>query len=382
MKNMRKTFQYRIYPTKKQLTLLENTLEQCRLMYNHLLEMRKQSWELEKKGLSLYDQQATFKVLKQRVPELNAVYSQVYNEVTRRIELAYQAFFRRVKRGEKPGYPRFHGRGRYTSFTYPQSGFKAGEASVSLSKIGKVRSVIHRPIEGKIKTCTVKKTPTGKWFVTFSCEVEKKTLPPLDNFVGIDAGVISFVTLSDGTHVKNPRFFKAEEKAPAKAQRSMSKHEKGTRDRRRKRKAVARVHERIANKRKDFAHKLSHQIVKDFGGIAVEDLNINNMQQDNFTCLNKSIADAAWNSFSNMLAYKAECAGRTFVRVNPAYTSQTCSRCGYRQKLKLSNRHYKCPCCELSLDRDENAALNILSLGLQAVGLKPMEAPWQKVTGE
>jgi putative transposase len=382
MKNMRKTFQYRIYPTKKQLTLLENTLEQCRLMYNHLLEMRKQSWELEKKGLSLYDQQATFKVLKQRVPELNAVYSQVYNEVTRRIELAYQAFFRRVKRGEKPGYPRFHGRGRYTSFTYPQSGFKAGEASVSLSKIGKVRSVIHRPIEGKIKTCTVKKTPTGKWFVTFSCEVEKKTLPPLDNFVGIDAGVISFVTLSDGTHVKNPRFFKAEEKAPAKAQRSMSKHEKGTRDRRRKRKAVARVHERIANKRKDFAHKLSHQIVKDFGGIAVEDLNINNMQQDNFTCLNKSIADAAWNSFSNMLAYKAECAGRIFVRVNPAYTSQTCSRCGYRQKLKLSNRHYKCPCCELSLDRDENAALNILSLGLQAVGLKPMEAPWQKVTGE
>jgi putative transposase len=145
---------------------------------------------------------------------------------------------------------------------------------------------------------------------------------------------------------------------------------------------VARVHERIANKRKDFAHKLSHKIVKDFGGIAVEDLNINNMQQDNFTCLNKSIADAAWNSFSNMLAYKAECAGRTFVRVCPAYTSQTCSRCGYRQKLKLSNRHYKCPCCELSLDRDENAALNILSLGLQAVGLKPVEAPWQNASGE
>ena len=379
---MRKTFQYRIYPTKKQLTLLENTLEQCRLMYNHLLEMRKQSWELEKKGLSIYDQIGTFPRLKQCVPGLNAVYSQVYQDVARRIELAYQAFFRRVKRGEKPGYPRFQGRGRYTSFTYTQKGFTVDEISVSLSKIGKVRSVIHRPIGGKIKTCTVKKTATGKWFVSFSCEIEKKTLPPLGNFVGIDAGVISFVTLSDGTHVANPKFFKSEEKALAKAQRGMSKHEKDTRDRRRKRKAVARVHERIANKRKDFAHKLSHQIVKDFGGIAVEDLNINNMQQDNFTCLNKSIADAAWNSFSNMLAYKAECAGRTFVRVNPAYTSQTCSRCGYRQKLKLSNRHYKCPCCELSLDRDENAALNILSLGLQAVGLKPVEAPWQNATGE
>ena len=375
---MKKTFRYRIYPTKKQLTLLENTLEQCRLMYNHLLEMRKQSWELEKKGLSIYDQTGTFKALKQRIPELNAVHSQVYQELAKRIELAYLSFFRRVKRGEKPGYPRFHGRGRYTSFTYPQypyGGFKIGEASVSLSKIGKVRSVIHRPLEGKIKTCTVKKTPTGKWFVTFSCEIEKKTLPPLENFIGIDAGVISFVTLSDGTHVANPKFFKSEEKNLAKVQRGMSKHEKGSRDRRRKRKAVARVHERIANKRKDFAHKLSRKIVKDFGGIAVEDLNINNMQQDNFTCLNKSIADAAWNSFSNMLAYKAECAGRTFVRVNPAYTSQTCSRCGYRQKLKLSKRHYKCPCCELSLDRDENAALNILSLGLQAVGRKPVEAP-------
>jgi putative transposase len=372
---MRKSFQYRIYPTKKQLTLLENTLEQCRLMYNHLLEMRKQSWELEKKGLSIYDQMNTFKALKQRVPDLNAVHSQVLQDIARRIELAYLSFFRRVKRGEKPGYPRFHGRGRYTSFTYPQSGFKVGEASVSLSKIGKVRAVIHRPTEGIIKACTVKKTATGKWFVSFSCEIEKSTLPHLENFVGLDAGVISFVTLSDGTHVANPRFFKSEEKALAKAQRGMSKHEQGNRDRRRKRKAVARVHERIANKRKDFAHKLSHKIVKEFGGIAVEDLNINNMQQDNFTCLNKSIADAAWNSFSNMLAYKAECAGRTFVRVNPAYTSQTCSRCGYRQKLKLSNRHYKCPCCELSLDRDENAALNILSLGLQTVGRQAIEAP-------
>jgi putative transposase len=220
---MRKTFQYRIYPTKKQLTLLENTLEQCRLMYNHLLEMRKQSWELEKKGLSLYDQIGTFKILKQRVPELNTVHSQVYQDVARRIELAYQAFFRRVKRGEKPGYPRFHGRGRYTSFTYPQSGFKASETSVSLSKIGKVRSVIHRPIQGTIKTCTVKKTPTGKWFVSFSCEVEKKTLPPLENFVGIDAGVISFVTLSNGVHVANPRFFKSEEKSLAKSNKGLSK---------------------------------------------------------------------------------------------------------------------------------------------------------------
>ena len=353
---------------------MNSTLELCRELYNHLLEQRKLSWEREQKGLSLYDQTNTLKSLKRGYPILRNTYSQVLLAVAVRVDLAFKSFFRRVRCGKRPGYPRFKGKGRYDSFTYPQSGFKIGEAGVSLSKIGEVQAVIHRPTEGKIKTCTVRKTPTGKWFVSFSCEVEKQALPPVDTSVGIDAGLLSFITLSSGEKVENPRFFKTEEKALARVQRRLSKQEKGSRERRRRRKAVALRHERIKNKRKDFTHKLSHRLTHAYGVIAIEDLNINNMQRDNFTCLNKSIADAAWRSFFDMLCYKAECAGRTVLKVNPAYTSQTCSRCGYRQKLKLSDRTFHCPCCALSLDRDTNAAQNILSLGLQTLGLTPVEA--------
>lgn len=372
---MRKTFQYRINPTKKQETLLQNTLEQCRRLYNHLLEQRRTSWEEEKKGLSLYDQINTFPVLKARVPELCEVHSQVLQNVAVRIDLAFKAFFRRIKQGVDPGYPRFRGYGRYDSFTFPQSGYRVNDKSVSISKIGKIKTVFHRPIEGCIKTCTIKKTATGKWFVSFSCEVDNAILPVSESSVGVDAGLMSFITLSDGTKVDNPRFLKTEEKNLAKAQRSLSKQAKGTKKRHKCRKVVARVHERITNKRKDFTHKLSRKLVNLHGTIAIEDLSINDMQKDNFRCINKGIADVAWRNFFNLLEYKAACANRRVVKVSPAYTSQTCSRCGYRQKMPLPNRIFQCPCCSLSLDRDVNAAINIHSLGLQTVGRQAIEAP-------
>jgi len=362
---MRKSFQYRIYPTKKQETLLLSTLEQCRRLYNHLLEKRKDSWEISKKGLSLYDQQATFPILKERVPELNEVHSQVLQNVAVRIDLAFKAFFRRVKRGEAPGYPRFRGYGRYDSFTYPQTGFRLNDKSVSLSKIGKVRAVVHRPLEGTVKTCTIRKTATQKWFVSFSCEVNILPLPEGEASVGIDAGIASFITLSNGEKIDNPRFFKSEAKNLARAQRNFSKQSKGTCKRHKCRKVVSRVHERITNKRKNFAHQLSRKLISTYSQIAIEDLSINDIQKDNFRCINRSIADVAWRNFFSLLSYKAENAGRIMIKVNPAYTSQTCSRCGYRQKLELSGRIYHCPCCSLSLDRDVNAAINIHSLGLQ-----------------
>jgi putative transposase len=372
---MRKTFQFRINPTKKQETLLLNTLEFCRRLYNHLLEQRKTSWEEEKKGLSLYDQINTFPILKERVPELRDVHSQVLQNVAVRVDLGFKAFFRRIKQGVNPGYPRFRGYGRYDSFTFPQKGWKIAEKTVSLSKIGKVKAIYHRPIEGCVKTCTVKKTATGKWFVSFSCEVAKKPLPECSDSIGIDAGLMSFATLSDGTKIENPHFFKTEEKSLAKAQRSLFKQAKGSKKRRKARKVVARVHERISNRRHNFTHQLSRGLVNKYGIIAIEDLSINDMQKDNFRCMNKGIADVAWRGFFDLLGHKAECADRRVIRVNPAYTSQTCSRCGYRQKMSLSNRTFQCPCCNLSLDRDHNAAINIHSLGLQTVGLKSVEAP-------
>jgi putative transposase len=190
--------------------------------------------------------------------------------------------------------------------------------------------------------------------------------------VGIDVGLKTFATLSTAEEIENPRFFRQEEKALAKVQRTHSKLAKGTPERRTHRKVVARVHERTRWRRDNFTHQQSRRIVDAFGLICVEDLHVNRMQHNH--CLAKSIADAAWSAFFSQLSCKAEEAGRQFIKVNPAYTSQDCSRCHHRQKMPLSERMYHCPCCLLSMDRDLNASLNIKALGLQSVGL-PLEAP-------
>src|SRR5437868_10126387 len=255
---MRKTFMYRLFPSKKQLKALNGTLEECRWLYNHLLERRKVAYEQDGKRLSLYQQQETFPILKAERPSLKQVHSQVLQNVAVRIDLAYQASFRRWKAGEKPGFPRFKGRGRYDSITYPQSGFSiTHDDRVCLSKIGSVKMVYHRPIGGKIKTCTVRRSSTGKWYVSFSCEMEPESLPETTTAVGIDVGLKTFATLSDGQEIANPRFFRSEEKALAKVQRKHSKLAKGTPQRRKHRKAVARVHERVAWRRQNFTHQQS-----------------------------------------------------------------------------------------------------------------------------
>jgi putative transposase len=370
---MHKMFVYRIYPTKKQATLLQATLDECRWLYNHLLEQRKKVYEQTGKGLSLYQQINTLPVLKQQRPSLASVHSQVLQNVAVRLDLAFKAFFRRVKAGEKPGYPRFKGRNRYDSFTYPQSGFRIDEqGKLYASGIGHIKIVLHRPLRGKIQTLTIRRSSTGKWYAAFSVECEPERLPENPHQVGIDVGLHTFATLSDGTAIAAPRFFRQEERALAKVQRKHSRLAEGTPERRQHRQVIARVHERIAFRRKNFTHQLSRQIVNASGFIAVEDLHVNRMVHHH--CLAKSISDAAWSQFFDQLFYKAEEAGRTFVKVNPAYTSQTCSVCGHRQKMPLDQRLFECPCCHAQLDRDLNAARNIKALGLQSVGL-PLEAP-------
>jgi putative transposase len=371
---MRKMFQYRIYPTKKQVHKLNETLEECRWLYNHLLEKRKESYEQEGISLSLYQQQETFSILKQECPTLKEVHSQVLQNVAVRVDLAMQAFFRRCKEhAEKPGFPRFKGYGRYDSFTFPQSGFSiTHDTRVVLSKIGALKMVYHRPIKGKIKTCTIQRSSTGKWYVSFSVECEPERLPDTPEQVGIDVGLKTFATLSTAEEIANPRFFRKEEKALAKVQRKHSKLAKGTPERRKHRKIVARMHERIAWRRENFTHQESRRIVDCFGVICVEDLQVNRMTHTH--CLAKSIADASWSAFFSQLAAKAEEAGRKFVKVNPAYTSQTCNRCGHRQKMPLDVRIFNCPCCHIQLDRDLNAAINIRAVGLHSLGLS-VEAP-------
>jgi putative transposase len=371
---MRKMFQYRIYPTKKQATRLHEILEECWWLYNHLLAKRKQAYEQDALSLSLYQQQATFPILKTERPSLATVHSQVLQNVAVRLDLAMKAFFRRVKaHAEEPGFPRFKGKNRYDSITYPQSGFTIdGQGKLSASGIGHLKIVLHRPIKGKIKTLTIRKSSTGKWYASFSVECEPERLPELPTQVGIDVGLKTFATLSHADEIANPRFFRKEEKSLAKVQRKHSQLAKGTHGRRKHRKAVARVHERIAFRRDNFTHQESRKVVNSYGVICVEDLHVNRLTHNH--CLAKSIHDASWSEFFSKLSCKAEEAGRRYVAVNPAYTSQDCSRCHHRQTMPLSERTYHCPCCLLSIDRDLNAALNILAVGLHSLGLS-LEAP-------
>ena len=255
--------------------------------------------------------------------------------------------------------------------TYAQSGFKVDGCWLDVSKVGRLWMVLHRPIEGMIKTLTIRRSSTNKWYVCFSCEVEINVLPHTDKLVGIDVGLTTFATFSTGEQVKNPRFFRSEQKALAKVQRRLSKEEKGTKQRVKRRLPVSRVHERIRWRRENFAHHLSRRLVSEFGIIAFEDLNIKRMVKSHH--LAKSITDAAWNQLVQFTTFKAEEAGRRVVLVDRRNTSKMCSRCGTLVKKKLSDRVHICS-CGLTIDRDLNASFNILRLGLQAVGIQSVEA--------
>jgi len=369
---VRTSFQFRLFPSKRQARQMQATLDECRWLYNHLLEQRKTAWDERQETLGLYEQQATFTALKAERPSLATVHSQVLQNVSVRLDLAMKAFFRRVKAGEKPGYPRFRGQGRYDSFCYPQSGFSldTDQQRVTLSKIGAVRAVLHRPIAGMIKTCCVKRSSTGKWYVTFSCEsVPDDVAHASTEAVGIDVGLTHFATLSTGEQIANPRFFRSDERALVKAQRRLAQETLGTPRRAKRRKPVARIHERIAFRRHDFTHQTARRIVNRFGTIAVEDLSISRMVHSHG--LSKSIYDAAWGQFSEVLSSKAASAGRSFVSVNPSYTTQECSGCGHRQAMPLSERVYRCSCCGLHLDRDLNTAQNIRARGQPSLGFVP-----------
>lgn len=354
-----KSYQYRIYPTKKQARTLSNMLEECRWLYNYFLEQRNNEWSNNQKSLSLYDQIGQLSALKKEHIELKQVHSQVLQNVAVRVDLAFKGFFRRLKANQKAGYPRFKGKYRYDSITYPQFGNGcqiSNNQELVLSKIGKIKIKLHRDIIGSPKTINIKRSATGKWYATISCETELNILSELNNSVGIDVGLETFATFSDGKKLPPPKFFRKEEKSLVKAQRKHSKSKTN-----KTRKVVARVHERIKNKRNDFTHQLSRNIVNSYQIICVEDLSVNDMLKNH--CLAKSIQDASWTDFLNKLFVKAVEAGRTIVKVNPAYTSQDCSQCGYRVKKKLSDRIHNCPNCGLSIDRDINASINILRVG-------------------
>lgn len=371
-----KTYKYRIYPTTAQETILNKMLEECRWLYNKTLETRKNSYEQDGVSLGLYDLQNMLPAWKQERPSLKLVHSQVLQNVAMRVDLAFKAFFRRVKSGEEsPGYPRFKGFGRYDSMCYPQysKSVKLVGGVLNLSKIGSIKVKLHRELCGTPKTVCIRRGSAGKWFAAFSCECEKTILPTEQKAIGVDLGLSHFATLSNGETIDNPRFFCKDANKLAKAQRRLEKETKGTPGRTKRKKIVARIHERIANRRTDFTHKLSRQWVNTYGVIVFEDLSIKDMIREHIVIfgnkLNKSIADVAWGQLAQFTAYKAEDAGRLFLQVDALNTSERCSRCTALVPKTLSVRVHDCPHCGLVLKRDHNAAINILALGLQRISV-------------
>jgi putative transposase len=375
-----KTFKYKLNPSPQQKRELERVLMLCRHVYNAAIGERREAWRMRGVSVTYYQQKAELPGIKEAMPEYAEVNAQVLQDVVLRVDRAYQAFFRRNTNGETPGYPRFHGRDRYNSFTYPQVGDHGGaqldNGFLVLSKIGRIAVRWSRPMQGAPKTVTVSREADG-WIVCFSCaDVPIQPLPPTGQEIGIDLGLEAFATLSDGMRIFHPGWYRKAEWALKIAQRRVSRRKKGSNRRRRAVTLLAKAHQRVRRQRQDFHHKSALQLVRENDTIYHEDLQTANMVRNHH--LAKSISDAGWAAFLSILTYKAACAGRRVVAVPPAYTSQRCSGCGELVAKGLSVRWHACPECGTSLHRDHNAALNILALGRErsGAGQTPQALTW------
>ncbi len=378
---MLRAYKYRLYPTKKQVQALQGTLDLCRELYNAAVQERRDAWRMCGKSITYYEQVSQLPEIKQIREEFQGIYGQVLQHVLRRVDRSFQAFFRRCKTGKKAGFPRFKGKGRYDSFTYPQVGKVQGNR-ILFPSIGSIKVKWHRPIEGTIKTCAIKRED-DQWYVIFSCEAELEPLPVSPMDVGVDLGVTHFAALSDGTIIDHPRYYRKAQKKLERLQQALSRKKRSSHRRDRARKLVSKAHKKIRNQRRDFLHKQSRKLVNQYQTIVFEELQTADMtkcpkpKQDEATGrylpngagakagLNKSILDAGWGMFQQMCIVKAVSAGRSVLFVNPYKTSQLCSNphCGKEVPKPLEERWHLCPYCGLSLDRDVNAAINILRLG-------------------
>jgi putative transposase len=369
----RRSHKFLLYPTKAQERDLDIMLDTHRHLYNQCLGMRINAYFWYKESMNYNDCAAWFT----RERKTNDWYKRIgaasAQATMRRLDKSFKNFFDRVKKKKgKPGFPRFKGQDRYSSFEYPTHGdgikFKEEESKVRINFIGIVKVKNYRKVEGAIKTLSLKKE-AGKWYLVLSCLLPGVQVPKTTNKkeAGFDSNSENLIVGSDGTIVKNPRAFRKEKKALRRAQRKLARALKGSNNRKKAKKKVQVIHTKVKNQRKDLHHKESTKLVNGYSLIAAEALSISNMLKNHRLAL--SISDAGWFQFWNMVRYKALEAGVEFVTVNPMYTSQICSRCGTLVPKELSERWHYCPHCGLSIDRDINAAINILAIAKMMIAL-------------
>lgn len=390
---MRTSYQYKIKPTPEQVEKIARRLEMLRCQYNYLLAQRF-DWHGQnrcpldrcpligqipelKEQPNYYSQKASLTQLKVDRPWYKEIHSQVVQEVPKKVEITFERWLKGDSNGKKSGRPRFKGVGQYKTFTYPQ--FKRhhfANNKITLSKIGDVKVIVHRPIPVgfDIKTVSVTKKADG-YYVTLS--LDDQTVPTIkpdfnsDNIVGIDVGLIDFYVASDGSRINAPKHLRKAERKLKSAQRRVSRRKKGSNRRNKAIKKLAIQHKKVADTRKYFHFKTARTLLDKYDVIAVEKLNIKGLVK---TQLAKSINDAGWGQFIIILSNKAENAGLKVITVNPNGTSQECSNCGHKVKKRLSQRMHNCPVCHTSLCRDLNAAINIKARGTHALKAQLMSS--------
>ena len=367
---MIRSFRYPLRPTQAQEAVLTHWLGMCCDIYNGALQERRDAWRKEHRSIGYNDQTKALTEIRAAVPGWCDVPCEVVRSSLRRLDRAMKAFFLRVKRGVKPGFPRFRSRRQYDSFG-TQGPVRVDGNCVMLPKLGAVRFNQYRPIVGKVLDVIIRRE-ADRWWVTFQCDVGAAPAKPeaatidASRMIGVDVGLTSLATLSTGEQIANPRHGREAAKKLAAAQRCLARKQKGSRSRKRALVRVQRAHIHIANQRKDTAYKTAAGLVDRFDVICFEDLNINGLAGG---ILSKSVHDASWGRLIAAVACKAESAGKHVVLVDPRGTSQRCSGCGEVVRKTLSVRTHECPHCGLVLDRDVNAAINILALGRSALGL-------------
>ncbi len=372
---MQLTYRFRLYPSRVQEEKLIAALDRCRWIYNHFLE--KLNKKENGKTPLRYELQATLPKLKREYHELKQVHSKVLQMVLHQLYSNLRALAELKRNGRKVGRLRFKGRGWFKSFIYNQSGFKIIEGhgkrkELWLSKIGTIPIVLHRELDGEVKQVHIKRERSGRWFACFSVEVEEALkLKKFSKPVGIDLGIEHYIADTSGSFVEHPHNIIKSERKLKREQRRLSRKKKGSKNRAKQRIKLAIVHERIHNQRFDFLHKLSRYYVNSHDFIAVEALDTKELIE--MAHNGKNRADAAWATFLHMLTYKAARAGRWVVRVEPRGTTGRCSNCGKVVEKPLWVRVHRCLKCGLELDRDLNAARNILQDGLAKVGWEPAE---------